>query len=123
VAPSNPIEAVTFDAGGTLIEPTPSVGHIYAATARLLGYRFDPEELEWRFREAWRAKGNFDYSVRGWQNLVAVMLDGFVTADALPELFAAIYERFKDPAVWRIYPDESCQIGTTGFARSWNAFR
>jgi FMN phosphatase YigB (HAD superfamily) len=36
-ADSRPVEAVTFDVGGTLIEPWPSVGHIYAEAASKLG--------------------------------------------------------------------------------------
>lgn len=57
------IRAVTADAGGTLLEPSPSVGVVYAQTARAAGFgSFLPNELDVRFQRAWAARGAFDYS-------------------------------------------------------------
>jgi phosphoglycolate phosphatase-like HAD superfamily hydrolase len=48
-----PIQAVTFDVGGTLIDPWPSVGHVYAAVAAEHGLTgVDPESLNVRFAAA-----------------------------------------------------------------------
>ena len=48
------IKAVTFDAGGTLLEPWPSVGAIYAAVAEEFGYpHLAPERLNSAFAAAW----------------------------------------------------------------------
>ena len=43
------VEAITLDVGGTLIEPWPSVGHIYAEVAARHGVQAEPEELTRRF--------------------------------------------------------------------------
>ncbi len=41
------IRTVTFDVGGTLIRPWPSVGHVYAETAAGHGVkRISPEDIE-----------------------------------------------------------------------------
>ena len=40
------IEAIFFEAGGTLFCPYPSVGEIYAGTAARYGANFDPEVLD-----------------------------------------------------------------------------
>ena len=50
------VEAITLDVGGTLIEPWPSVGHIYAKVAARHGVQAEPEELTRRFVQAWQAQ-------------------------------------------------------------------
>ena len=37
------VKAVTFDVGGTLIEPWPSVGHAYAEVAQRHGVEVEPD--------------------------------------------------------------------------------
>ena len=54
------VAAITFDVGGTLIEPWPSVGHAYAEVAARHGVHVAPEEITQRFVEAWRQRGEFD---------------------------------------------------------------
>ena len=100
------IRAVTFDVGGTLIEPWPSVGHVYAEVAA----RFDlgllePAALNRRFADAWKSRKQFDYSRRAWQALVNQTLAGIVAATPGEDFFAAIYQRFEEPAVWRVFDD------------------
>ncbi|HVR35701.1 MAG TPA: HAD family hydrolase, partial [Methylomirabilota bacterium] len=57
------IQAITFDVGGTLIQPYPSVGHLYAGIAeRRTGQVFQPERLNRRFAAAWKARGEFQYT-------------------------------------------------------------
>ena len=43
------VEAITLDVGGTLIEPWPSVGHIYAEVAARNVVQAEPVELTRRF--------------------------------------------------------------------------
>ena len=67
---ARPIRAVTFDVGGTLIQPWPSVGHVYAEVAALHGYRaLDAEQLNRRFAAAWRQRTNFAYARADWAAL------------------------------------------------------
>jgi putative hydrolase of the HAD superfamily len=99
------IEAVTFDAGGTLIEPQPSVGAVYADVAARFGVTgLSPEKLDGRFAHVWRDKKDFDYSRRAWFELVR---ETFAERAAeLPDVFfPSLYQRFAEPDVWRVYDD------------------
>jgi putative hydrolase of the HAD superfamily len=102
----DPIQAISFDAGGTLIEPQPSVGHVYALVAKEEGFgEIDPGFINQRFNTAWRAKTHFDYSLRAWAELVdQTFAQPNQPAQKVP-FFQALYDRFRDPKVWRIYDD------------------
>ena len=95
------IKAITFDVGGTLIEPWPSVGHVYAEVAGSHGYHFDPEGLNQRFRDAWKAKQNFRHSRADWAALVRTTFGSAECDKFFPEL----YERFGSAKVWRVFDD------------------
>jgi putative hydrolase of the HAD superfamily len=101
------IRAVTFDVGGTLIEPYPSVGHVYAATAAAEGFGpWDPRDLNRRFYSAWqRHVVTFDFAKASWARLVAEALSDLGPAAHSPELFEAIWRAFQQAAAWRIFPD------------------
>lgn len=99
------VQAVTFDVGGTLIEPQPSVGHVYAEVAA----RFDlngaaPAELNRQFGVAWKAKENFDYSKEAWFGLVAKTFNRSVESLS-QEFLNALYQRFEESDVWRVHDD------------------
>lgn len=95
---------MTFDVGGTLIEPWPSVGHIYAEVAARFGVRAEPELLNRQFVAAWRMKRGFDYSRAAWLDMVERSFAGIV--EPLPEgYFAAVYQRFAEPDAWRVFED------------------
>ena len=47
------IEALFFDVGGTLVEVSPSVGHVYADACLRLGATVDPREVQRAFDAAW----------------------------------------------------------------------
>jgi len=96
------IRAVTFDVGGTLIEPYPSVGEIYAAVAAEFGFgSFPVEQLNRAFAGAWKQREDFDYSLAHWAKLVAATF-----GKAVPQgLFEAIYQRFKEPTTWRVHDE------------------
>src|SRR5438874_698601 len=100
------IRAVTFDVGGTLIDPWPSVGHVYVEVAARYGLReLDPEELNRQFALAWRSKTSFDYSRAAWEELVAKTFSHWLEAGAQVPFFDKLYERFAQPDVWHIYDD------------------
>src|ERR1051326_3255670 len=47
------VRSLTFDVGGTLIRPWPSVGHVYASAAQRYGYsNINPEILNRQFTAA-----------------------------------------------------------------------
>ena len=99
------IKAVTFDVGGTLLEPWPSVGHIYAQVAAEFGLRVAPDDLTRQFNAAWRTRAAFDYSQDAWRNLVNHTFDGLLAEPPCVELFHRLYARFEWPEAWRVFDD------------------
>src|SRR6184192_3648758 len=98
------IRAVTFDVGGTLIEPWSSVGEVYGAVARELGLGdFAAERLTDQFICGWKERGEFGYSKAEWRALVEYSFHGLCTVS--DDLFDAIYERFARADAWRIFED------------------
>jgi putative hydrolase of the HAD superfamily len=96
------IQAVSFDVGGTLIEPWPSVGHVYAEVAARHGVKnFSPEQLNARFKAAWRARKTFAHSRNEWDELVTEVFGGSIPSG----FFAELYDRFAEPDAWHIYED------------------
>src|SRR5688500_3915926 len=98
------IRAVTFDVGGTLMAPWPSVGHVYARVATAhIGFSADPERITRQFVNAWRSRGEFDYSRKGWFDLVRHSFHG--VAEVTETLFTALYDSFSTHDAWRVYDD------------------
>ena len=96
------IKAITFDVGGTLIQPWPSVGHVYAEVAARHGLKnLSPEQLNARFKTAWRARPGFAHSRNAWEELVNEVFG----ASTPTGFFAELYERFATPDAWRIFDD------------------
>jgi putative hydrolase of the HAD superfamily len=100
------IRAVTFDVGGTLVQPWPSVGHIYAEAAADHGHPgLDPEALTRAFGDAWRTLRPRRHSRAEWAALVDATFAGLVPEPPSRTFFPALYDRFNDPACWRIFAD------------------
>src|SRR6059058_1740055 len=89
------IQAVTFDVGGTLIRPWPSVGHVYADVAGRHGVKnLSPETLNRNFAAAWRARRNFQHTREDWARLVDQVFRGICQPPPSRTFFPSIYERF-----------------------------
>ena len=100
------IRAVTFDVGGTWIEPWPSVGHIYAEVARGFGIEVgNTERLTQCFFEAWAHRGHFEYTRNAWQKLVEEAFSSLPGPVPDEACFAAIYSRFAEPVCWNVFKD------------------
>lgn len=100
-----PIRAITFDVGGTLIEPWPSVGQVYAEVAARFGVRsIEPETLTQNFIRAWKARASFDYAQESWFGIVRETF-GEHAAQLPVEFYHAVFERFVEGDAWRIYED------------------
>ena len=98
-------KAITFDVGGTLIKPWPSVGHVYAAVAARHGVRAEPEELTHRFVEAFNRKKDFYYTKEDWAALVDATFVGLTTTLPSQSFFEDLYLRFSEPDCWHVYED------------------
>jgi dihydrofolate synthase / folylpolyglutamate synthase len=99
------ILAVTFDIGGTLIEPWPSVGHVYADVAARHGLQISPDTLNLRFAAAWRDKKNFSHTRADWSALVDATFAGLLDIPPSQTFFPHLYNAFISPSAWRIYDD------------------
>ena len=100
------IKAVTFDVGGTLIHPWPSVGHVYADVVAEAGFGpLEAESIARGFRSAWQARIAFDYSLASWLSVAIESFDGLLDREAVTALFPMLYGRFAHAKVWRLFPD------------------
>src|SRR5262249_18563604 len=98
------IQAVTFDVGGTLLAPRPSVGHVYAEVAARHGCaNVSVDELNRRFALVWRAVTDFDYTREGWARIVNQTFEGLAAAASISAFFPDLYERFAQPGAWKIF--------------------
>lgn len=99
------IRAITFDIGGTLIEPWPSVGEVYAEVAARYGVKdIDPAPLTGHFMQAWKTRVDFDYSHESWFAIIRKTF-GDKASRLPPEFYPAVFDRFAEPDTWLVYDD------------------
>jgi len=108
------IQAVLFDVGGTLLVVKPSVGAVYAETAAAHGFEVKPEEIQRRFKTAWKQSlersqaRNYlcsDEILRQeWFEIVRCTFEQVVPAPCIHSLFEDLYERFSSPGAWSLAP-------------------
>jgi putative hydrolase of the HAD superfamily len=100
------IRAVSFDVGGTLITPWPSVGHVYAEVAARHGWPgVSVERLNRNFTRAWKALNDFTYTRPEWAALVKATFAGVIEHPPGRQFFSELYGRFAEPDAWKIYED------------------
>ncbi len=108
------IQGVLFDAGLTLVHPSPPVQEVYARELAADGARFTLEQLDVALIRTWeevQADGRSDRynGVRGegafwgaFLGRVRAQLDGGLIS---PGCFERLASHFRDPSAWAIYPD------------------
>jgi putative hydrolase of the HAD superfamily len=114
----NTIKTIFFDAAGTLIHLSKSVGHHYAYVGERIGLRLDRAALDEAFAARWKETpdrpaidGPRDDDDKGWwRELVNRVLDR--AAPSLAELdrdafFEGVYSHFAEAGVWELYPEAS----------------
>ena len=110
------LKAIFFDAAGTLIRLTKSVGEHYAFVARQQGLILDGAALDRGFGEVWREMprraaidGPREDDDKGWwRELVERLLERIaVRLDPLDRdaFFEAAYGHFAEAGVWKLYPE------------------
>lgn len=110
------LKVVFFDAAGTLIRLTKSVGEHYALVARRQGLALDATQLERAFGHVWRemplrpATGapRPDDDKGWWRELVDRMLDRLEAQVAPADratFFEAAYGHFAEAGVWELFPE------------------
>jgi len=106
------IRLITFDVGGTLMNPHPSVGEVYREVLARHAIDLSSALLEGRFKEAFR-KGNGirrgrinDESERAfWQTIVWQTIREHCPTEKTEEVFTELYETFASPGRWRLKSD------------------
>lgn len=98
------IDIVSFDVGGTLLVPHPSVGAVYAEVLSGFGIESDPELLESAFRRAFRSnrrEGRLtdkDF----WRRIVYDVFSPFLSTQDLPEAFERAFATFAEGRRWKL---------------------
>jgi putative hydrolase of the HAD superfamily len=106
------VQAIFFDAVGTLIHPHPRAPAVYAGVGRRHGSQLDEATIATRFRTAFQREEEIDRpagwrtseqrEVARWRSIVGEVLhDANDTEDCFVELF----HHFSRPSSWRIDPD------------------
>jgi len=105
------IRAVTFDAGGTLLAPHPSVGEVYAEVLGSFDLERDPTSLENAFRVAFATVSKnpavLDPEEREkdfWRQVVfQTVRDDPLPESLFPGVFAAMWDAFSHGDRWRVF--------------------
>ena len=109
-------QAIFFDAAGTLIRLTKSVGWNYALVAQRQGLALEAAALDRAFAQVWRemplrpatGQPREDDDKGWWRTLVERLLDRISPGiDPLDRdtFFEAAYGHFAEAGVWELYPD------------------
>lgn len=97
------IRAVTFDVGGTLLVPWPSVGSVYARVAESLGVPAGTAaELDAAFATAWRRHSPFPHTRVAWRGLVGELFPSGTGPGDMDRLFEALWTAFSNRKAWRV---------------------
>ena len=112
----NAIQAITFDAAGTLMGVAEPVGETYARFARDWGASLSPEALAVGFREVFptmppMAFPGLDEAARlraeraWWHELVARVVRPAGDVPRFDEYFDALFTHYAGAGAWRAYPE------------------
>lgn len=110
----NKIKAVFFDAGGTLFQPYPSVGEIYAKAASTFGVTCDPVKLEKAFYSFWKKRGGLaslgaetseEKERMWWYTLVEEVFSGHGGVPEFEKFFYRLHRSFEEKELWEIFPE------------------
>ena len=104
------IKAITFDVGGTLLYPWPSVGEIYSEVMAQFGVNHTPETLNQRFTEIWPTVDDIPRISRDaagekqwWWEVVRRVLEPMGVPENYDALFDELWIVFSDPTRWRLF--------------------
>ncbi len=111
------IQAVFFDAGGTLFETRGSVGEIYSRAARQYGIQADPATVQAAFLRHFRSQPPLAFppgtpeaelhhlEKEWWRRLVQQVLAEHGEFPQFAEFFDDLYEFFRTSAAWQLFAE------------------
>ncbi len=105
--------AIFFDAGGTLFQPHPSVGYLYATVAEKYGMSVDAKEVEGIFRKEFSVRDKLVSKAHAsqknerewWKNLVRDVFEQVTRIQSFDLFFDELYDLFARAEAWRLYPE------------------
>jgi len=115
------INAVFFDAAGTLIKPARRVGDSYAMIANKYGVDLAPSDLTERFRLCFDASPPLAFPDAAatqlallerdwWKDLVARVFAPWGTIERFDECFSELFEYFAGASAWTLYPEVAATL-------------
>jgi putative hydrolase of the HAD superfamily len=106
------IDAIVFDAVGTLIEPNPPVADVYVEAARRQGAELDRALVKGRFHQHFRNDEVDEMrgpmvtdeatEFRRWRRIVSSVIPEVPNPD---QAFFELWDHFSRPQAWCIFPD------------------
>ncbi len=103
------LSTITFDVGGTLLSPDPSVGAVYAEVFARHGVAAGAREIEAAFQRAWKTVagetgGPTDEAneIGKWRRLVNATLRDLPQPRHFDSLFEELWHTFSEPRRWRL---------------------
>ena len=106
---TNGVRCVTFDVGGTLLHPYPSVGEIYDRTFRKFGVIRPSSAIDEAFFAVWETaheiprEASYGSEKPWWREIVRRILLNLDVTDDKPEIFEELWNVFCHPDHWRLY--------------------
>lgn len=111
-----PIQAVFFDAAGTLMKPVRGVGDSYASLAAQHGKEIAPAEVMARFRECFDTAPRLAFpgvverdiemlERQWWKDLVVRVFEPWGKFEKFDAYFAELFDYFAEPTAWALYPE------------------
>ncbi|HWP56282.1 MAG TPA: HAD-IA family hydrolase [Candidatus Acidoferrales bacterium] len=111
-----PLKLICFDAAGTLFDTGRPVGEIYAEFARRYGMAVSSADLRRRFRGCFASSPPLAFpdappdtiaelEFNWWKDLVRRIFEPYGRFEKFNEYFAALFEHFRQPATWVLYPE------------------
>ena len=107
------VEAITLDVGGTLIEPWPSVGHIYAEVAARNGVQAEPEELTHALSRRGRHRVPFN-TLGPIGAVVDATFEGLGTQLPSQTFFGELNSHIAKAECWHVYEDAIPTLTASG---------
>lgn len=110
------IQAITFDAAGTLMRVADPVGETYARIARDMGATLSPAALDAAFRDLFPAMPAMAFSDLDeseladaerawWRELVERVVQRAGGVGEFEQYFDALFSHYASGAAWRVYPE------------------
>jgi len=110
------IEAIFFDAAGTLIKPARRVGETYAVLARKYGIEVSAAEIAERFRLCFHSAPPLafpgastarieDLERAWWKDLVRRIFEPWDGFQRFDDYFVELFAYFAQPDAWNLYPE------------------